>query len=166
MSAFPEARVHARDIHGVSLVDYQVHVDTRGLLWEAIHESDPFVERIRQVYLVVDPAPMTIRAFHAHRELHDWFHIAHGSALFCLVDGREDSPTYRRTEKVVLTARKPQLLVVPPGIYHGWMSLEPDTILVSMASHEYDHRQPDEHRVPPDHFDEEFGGNPWRIEAK
>ena len=37
---------------------------------------------------------------------------------------------------------------MPPGIYHGWMSLEPDTLLLSTASHVYNRDKPDEERIP------------------
>jgi len=166
MAPFGDGQIQKRSIDGVYLINLEVHVDSRGLVYEVIHASDVFVNQIRQVYHVIDPRPDTIRAFHAHEQLHDWFHISHGSALFCLVDGRVQSPTAQGRERVVLTARKPQLLVVPPGVYHGWMSLEPDTVLTSTASEEYVQERPDEHRVPPNAFDALFDGTPWRVDAK
>jgi dTDP-4-dehydrorhamnose 3,5-epimerase len=166
MGAFPADKIRSLAIADVVLVDLEIHVDARGHLYEVVHASDGFVPTIAQVYHVVDPRPDTIRAFHAHERLHDWFHIVHGSAIFGLVDNREQSPTYQKALRLVLTSRKPQLLVVPPGVYHGWMSLEPNTIMSSVASHEYDRDQPDEHRVPADHFDALFGGSPWRVEAR
>mgnify|MGYP001080635307 CR=1 FL=1 len=166
MAPFRDHQIHKLPIDGVYLVDLDVYIDTRGLVYEVIHGSDSFVNQIRQVYHVVNPRADTIRAFHVHKQLHDWFHISNGSAIFCLVDDREQSPSYKSTVRVVLSARKPQLLVVPPGVYHGWMSLEPNTILTSTASEEYNRERPDEHRVPPDYFNELFGGTPWRIDAK
>jgi dTDP-4-dehydrorhamnose 3,5-epimerase len=153
-------------LEDVGVVTLDIFQDTRGLLYEMAHESDPFIERIRQVYVVTDPRPDTIRAFHVHEQLHDWFHIVQGSAVFCLVDARQESKTFNKGIKIVLSARKPQLLIVPPGVYHGWMSLEAGTIMVSVASHEYNREKPDEHRVPPNAFDEIFGGYPWQVEAK
>jgi hypothetical protein len=50
------------------------------------------------------------------------------------------------------------LLVVPPGTYHGWISLEPDT--------KYNRERPDEYRVPPNNFDASGDGNPWEIKGK
>ncbi len=55
---------------------------------------------------------------------------------------------------------------MPPGIYHGWMSLAPDTMLLSTASHMYNREKPDEERVPPDTFDRLIGADPWKIVAK
>jgi dTDP-4-dehydrorhamnose 3,5-epimerase len=143
-----------------------VHEDDRGYLFEVIHSSDPFVTKFGQVYMVGDRLPYVVRAFHKHKELHDWFSIVHGSAKFVLIDDRPQSPTYQKVDVLVSSARKPSLIVVPPGVYHGWMSLEPDTLLCSVASHEYSRAQPDEYRISHDSMHEVIGDNPWRICAR
>lgn len=147
------------------LFDLQVHQDPRGLLYEVLHESDiPADIHMRQVYIVADPVRNTIRAFHKHEKLWDFFHIVKGSAIFCLVGKNEE------TAKTVLSERKPQLLVVPPAVYHGWMSLEDNTILVSIGSEEYDRDNPDEERVKWDSFDdlfiEKYNSLPFEVERK
>ena len=141
-------------IDGVQLIDLTVHQDDRGYLYEVIHGSDSFMPQFGQVYVVGDPARGTIRAFHKHEKLHDWFCIVKGSAKFIL-HKQGDSM------EVVLSERKPQLLVVPPGVYHGWMSLEDDTIMLSVASHEYDQENPDEERVAPEWF-----GDDWEVRGR
>jgi dTDP-4-dehydrorhamnose 3,5-epimerase len=154
------------NIHDVQQVFLKVHEDDRGYLFEVIHQSDPFVKRFGQVYLVGDRMERVVRAFHKHNELHDWFCIVHGAAKFVLVDDRENSPTYRKADILVGTGRTPSLIVVPPGVYHGWMSLEPGTLMCSIASHEYNRQNPDEVRVSPDSFDTLLGHNPWQIIAR
>lgn len=151
------------NIADVQQIYLELHEDDRGYLFEVLHQSDRFVPRFGQTYIVGNRTPYTVRAFHKHRDLHDWFCIVNGAAKFVLVDDRQDSATYRRSDTLVASARKPSLIVVPPGIYHGWMSLEDDTILCSVASHEYNRQNPDEERVPPHTFDELLGDNPWRI---
>ncbi|MHC5079092.1 MAG: dTDP-4-dehydrorhamnose 3,5-epimerase family protein [Planctomycetota bacterium] len=154
------------NIHDVQTVPLTVHEDDRGYLFEVIHGTDPFMVRFGQVYVVGDRVERVVRAYHKHAELHDWFCIIHGAAKFVLVDDRKESPTYRKFDVVTLTEKTPKLLVVPPGIYHGWMSLMPDTMLLSTASHEYNREKPDEERIPPDAFDDLIGTPPWEIEAK
>ncbi len=154
------------NIHDVQQINLKVHEDDRGYLYEVLHGSDPFVSKFGQVYMVGDRIEYVTRAYHKHEELHDWFCIVHGAAKFVLVDDRETSPTYRKFDILVGTGRTPSLVVVPPGVYHGWMSLEPDTLMCSTASHEYNAEKPDEVRVSPSHFDELIGENPWQIVAK
>jgi dTDP-4-dehydrorhamnose 3,5-epimerase len=110
---------------------------------------------------VGDPVRGTIRAFHKHEELWDWFFISHGSAKFVLKDDREDSPTNEEMMTVVISAQAPRLLVVPPGVFHGWISLEDDTQMVSTASHTYNQENPDETRIPPDSF-----GDVWEVTGR
>ncbi len=154
------------NIHDVQQLYLKVHEDDRGYLYEVVHASDSFVPQFGQAYIVGDRVEYITRAYHKHHELHDWFCIVHGSAKFVLVDDREDSPTYRKFDILVGTNRTPSVIVVPPGVYHGWMSLEPDTLLCSAASHEYNRDKPDEVRVPPTEFDELIGYSPWQVIAK
>lgn len=62
---------------------------------------------------------------------------------------------------VVVGERKPALIVVPPGVYHGWMSLEDDTQMISIASHTYNREKPDEVRISPDSF-----GDVWTVKGR
>lgn len=154
------------NIHDVQQIRLTVHEDDRGYLYEIVHATDSFVSQFGQVYLVGDRIERIVRAFHKHDALHDWFCIVKGAAKFVLVDDRHDSPTHEQVDMLVGSERSPSLIVVPPGVYHGWMSLEPDTILVSTASHVYNKESPDEVRVPPDHFNELIGADPWTIKGK
>ena len=128
-----------------------------------------------EVYVVHDPAPDTVRAFHKHNQLWDYFCIIAGSAKFAFVDDRECGdhvdghgvarefyfPKPGDTQIVVTSGRRPKVIVVPPGVFHGWMSLEANTMMVSVGSELYDPRDPDEVRVPADEFDDLFGDCPW-----
>ena len=145
----------------VAKVDLVAHVDDRGYLIEIIRASDPHFTKFGQVYLVGNFAKDIIRAFHKHEVLWDWFFISHGAAKFVLVDDRKDSPTYKEQNEFVLSSRNPGLIVVPPGVYHGWMSLEDDTQMVSTASEVYNRENPDEVRIPPDSF-----GDVWSVKGR
>jgi dTDP-4-dehydrorhamnose 3,5-epimerase-like enzyme len=80
------------------------------------------VHQFGQVYLVGNPARGTIRAFHKHAELWDWFFISHGSAKFVLQDDRPDSRTRGKLMTIMASARKPRLIVVPHRPRRGWGS--------------------------------------------
>lgn len=153
-------------IQDVQLIPLATHVDDRGYLIEIARRSGAsgphaVIPQFGQVYLVGDPARGTVRAFHKHEVLWDYFFISHGSAKFVLVDDREDGPTYKEMNIFVLFDRSPNLLVVPPGVYHGWMSLEDDTQMISTASEVYNPEKPDEVRIPPDSF-----GDVWTVKGR
>ena len=153
-------------IDGVRVVELTTRQDERGYLTEIARlagdgEPHSILHRLAQVYLVGDPVRGTIRAFHKHAELWDWFFISHGSAKFVLRDDRQGGPTYGEMMTVVASARAPRLIAIPPGVFHGWMSLEDDTQMVSLASHAYNRDNPDEVRVPPDSF-----GDVWTVRGR
>lgn len=148
-------------IRDVALVPLVTNVDDRGYLIEIVRAVDPHFTKFGQVYLVGDLAPGIIRAFHKHEVLWDWFFISHGAAKFVLVDDRRESPTFGQMNILVSYARTPCLIAVPPGVYHGWMSLENDTQMISVASEVYNRAKPDEVRIPPDSF-----GDVWTVKGR
>lgn len=148
-------------IKDVKIIPLVTRVDDRGYLIEIVHSDDKFFKKFGQVYLVGDFVRHTIRAFHKHQKLWDYFFISHGSAKFALVDDRPKSSTYKKIMTVVISERNPTVLVIPPGVYHGWMSLEDDTQMISTASEVYNRENPDETRVPYDSF-----GYDWGIKYK
>jgi dTDP-4-dehydrorhamnose 3,5-epimerase len=153
-------------IQDLRIIDLLLNEDDRGSLVvvaRASGDASPHsvIEQFGEVYVVSDPVRGTIRAFHKHHELWDFFCINQGSAKFVFKDDREDSPTYGQMLTVVTSARRPRLIVVPPGVFHGWMSLEDNTQLISIGSHKYNHQNPDEVRIPPDSF-----GDVWTVKGR
>ena len=148
-------------IKDVRIVDLVAHVDDRGYLIEIVRATDDHFTKFGQVYLVGNFARGVVRAFHKHSVLWDFFFISHGTAKFIFRDDRPDSPTYEEMNTFVASSRNPTLLVVPPGVYHGWMSLEDDTQMISTASQVYNRENPDEVRVPTDSF-----GVEWEVKGK
>jgi dTDP-4-dehydrorhamnose 3,5-epimerase len=145
-------------IPGVAVKSLPVHEDDRGSLYELIHAYE--MDKFGQVYVVNDPVRGTVRAFHKHKALTDYFCITSGRAKFVLVDG-EPGTDEAVMLSAVLDGRRPQLLTVPPGVWHGWMSLEDNTTLVSVADELYQHQNPDEVRVAPDTW-----GDVWTVKGK
>ncbi len=172
------------EIVGLLKVPLKWHVDDRGMLMEVLRATDEHYQlafdpandhegNFGQNYIVVDPMPGTVRAFHKHGCLWDFFTIVNGSAKFVFYDdrhGNDDllkSDTYQNLEVVITGKMNPMCIVVPPGVHHGWMSLEENTILLSTGTHVYSevverHGKPDECRIDP----YIFGKNIWEIEAK
>jgi dTDP-4-dehydrorhamnose 3,5-epimerase len=153
--------VRSGEIEGVSATLLVAHCDDRGYLIEILRATDAEFTHFGQVYLVGDVKASTIRAFHKHDKLWDWFFISHGTAKFVLVDDRPESSTYGHMQTLVTGSRNPLMITVPPGVYHGWMALEDDTQLVSVASEVYNRDNPDEVRIPPESF-----GDVWSVKGR
>jgi dTDP-4-dehydrorhamnose 3,5-epimerase len=158
-------------IEGVQVIPLERHIDDRGYLYEVIHATDDYLPRFGQTYVVGSPARGTIRGFHRHNDLWDYFCVVRGAGKFVVAKAADDevkaaadagrAAKPETIETFVLSERKPSLLVVPPGHWHGWMSLEDETVVVSTGSEVYNRASPDELRVAPDIF-----GDVWAVKGR
>lgn len=71
---------------------------------------------------------------HLHKFQTDYFSVIQGKVLFRLVygDGRPE-------EKFVFSEDDHKTLIISPGVWHGYMALEP-SIMVFYINHKYDAR--------------------------
>jgi dTDP-4-dehydrorhamnose 3,5-epimerase len=88
--------------------------------------------------------PGRIRAWGLHRFTTDRLFAASGSLLIVCYDGRRGSPTFGHINEFMFGGRNPGLVVIPPGVYHGWQNIGDDeATIVSMPSRLYHYEAPD-----------------------
>lgn len=63
--------------------------------------------------------------------------VIKGSVVDVVVDIRKNSPTYGQFETYTLTEEKKNMLLVPKGFAHGFVTLEDNTIFVYKCSNIY-----------------------------
>lgn len=87
----------------------------------------------------VHPPGVIPEDLHMHKIHTDYFTVAEGRVLFRLVyeDGRE--------EKFTVSGNDSKTLVVPPGVWHNYMALEP-SVMIFYIDRKYD--AADEFRKP------------------
>ena len=157
-----EVRVRG-GIQGVVLKPLTVWCDDRGYLMEVLRADDPFFRGFGQTTYTV-AYPGTIKAFHWHRLQDDLWFMLGGMAQVVLHDLREESPTYRTTEVHYLGEQHHALLVIPPGVAHGYRVLgsEPCRLLYH-TTRPYNPGEPDEERLA---FDDPSIGFDWRTQMR
>ena len=135
-------------IHSVGIKRLTVHADDRGYLLEVLKADDPFFEPIKQTTFTV-AYPGVIKAFHWHRRQKDIWFFAAGMAQVVLYDMREQSPTYRETQVLVMGEHNPLLVCIPEYVAHGYRVLgnQPAALLYHTTD-VYDPANPDEERIP------------------
>lgn len=150
-------------IDGVSIVRLKAHVDDRGYLIEILRCDDEYFVKFGQVYLSVC-YPGVVKAWHAHKRQTDFLFFIKGNAKIGLYDGREDSPTYKKTATIVAGEVNRVVVRIPPLVWHGYMALGGEACyLINCPTEPYDHSEPDELRVDP--FDNDFGYT-WEVKSR
>ena len=102
-------------------------------------------------------------AWHKHNIQTDYWFCVKGSLKVGLAEetkeSREQVPgeggQYYETKFEYLSDKNPRVLVIPPGVYHGYKALEPGSIMLYYLSEQYDPN--DELRAAVGAFGEDWG---------
>lgn len=135
-------------------------VDDRGFLSQILPEGDKSFN-VKRIYSTGNFSKGTIRGFHKHSRERKAFFVTTGAAKFVAVDDRTNSPTYKQIDTFILSQLNPSVLVVPTGVYTGWMSLEDKTVIIGISSEPFDKNNPDDERLDPLTY-----GNVWEVKSR
>lgn len=143
--------VDRRLIDGVRTREIRNIVTANGVTTELYRPDWGIVEGTVQQVIHVALRAGTTSAWHQHRERWDFLLCVAGHLRVVLHDPREESPTHGQVDVFHLSPARPQLLAVPPWIWHGVQNLSGDvSCFVNMFDRPYDYDDPDEWRLPPD----------------
>ena len=136
------------EIHGVHVFKSQAHLDDRGS-WVRTFDSDwdcsreiglePFV----QISVSTNPKRGTFRGLHYLLvEAGEWKLVTcvSGSVQDILLDTRKDSLTHGRIMSVELNPQDVKSLLIPPGVAHGFLTLQENSILTYAMTAKYDQK--------------------------
>lgn len=122
--------------------------DDRGFFTEVLKFGDPQFREIKQTSYT-ETYPGVIKAFHWHNKQTDIWFVAKGMAQVVLHDLRKNSPTYKETNILYLGEQNPGLLLIPPGVVHGYKVLGNKPVcLFYHTDQPYNTKAPDEERIP------------------
>lgn len=138
-------RFEATDIAGVVIVDIEPARDERGL-FARLHCPDEFAAAGHpfvpvQTSLSRSTAAFTLRGLHYQAAPHaetKLVRVTRGRAFDVAVDLRPDSSTHRRWVAVELSADDARAVLIPEGVAHGFLTLEPETDVVYQIAPRYE----------------------------
>ncbi|GGD09626.1 dTDP-4-dehydrorhamnose 3,5-epimerase [Aquisalinus flavus] len=125
------------DIPEVKLLKPRVFADNRGYFTETYNKTR-FDEKAVPLGFVQDNESYskhkyTVRGLHYQAPPYaqdKLVRVVHGSVLDVAVDVRRGSPTYGKWVSAELSAENGTQILVPAGFLHGFITLEPDTLVV------------------------------------
>ena len=127
-------RFSPTEIAGVILVEAEPRTDERGS-FARLHCPEEFAAAGHpftpaQTSLSRNPRALTLRGMHHQPAPHaetKLVRCVRGRIFDVAVDLRPASPTHRRWAAAELSAENARALLVPEGVAHGFLTLEPDT---------------------------------------
>lgn len=119
---------------GVRLMRLKTHPDKRGELTEIFrnqwHDSPLPVQ-----WAACRTGANVLRGMHAHAHHWDYLCAVAGQVFVGLHDLRPEEPAARRSAMLRLDSRHLQMLVIPPGVAHGFYSPADAMILVGSSGY-------------------------------
>lgn len=147
-------------IEGVKNNLVESFIDDRGFLTQILPEGDKnFI--IKRIYSTGNFSRGVVRGFHKHKREKKVFFVTTGTAKFVAVDDRKDGPTYKEINTFILSPLKPSVLIIPTGVYTGWVSLQDGTVITGISSEPFDKENPDDERLDPYAF-----GDVWKVKDR
>jgi dTDP-4-dehydrorhamnose 3,5-epimerase len=126
---------------GAFVVELDRHQDERGFFARSFCTAEFAAAGLNAVFVQCNVSfnahRGTIRGMHWQAAPHEEAKLVRctrGSLHDVLVDLRPTSPTHRKWMAVELSAANHRQLYVPPGIAHGFQTLEPDTEVFYLMS--------------------------------
>lgn len=103
-------------------------------------------------------APQRINAFHIHvkAEQNELWCVLSGQLLVWLIDLRAQSATLGVRRKLILSGEEPALVSIPSGVAHGYQAGGTGATLLYAADAQFDRHDPNEGRLPWNHFGPEL----------
>lgn len=137
-------KIEKTDIEGILILTPQLFGDERGYFFESFNQKE-FEEKAGiKINFVQDNQSKSqkgvLRGLHFQNPPYEQgklVRVLSGSVLDIGIDIRKDSPTYGKQFKIKLDGSTNQMAWLPPGIAHGFVSLEDDTVFFYKCSNYY-----------------------------
>lgn len=135
-------------IEGITIKKLRVIPDERGRVMEILRDDDKIFRKFGQVYMTT-VKPGYAKAWHYHKKQTDNSACVKGEMRVALYDARKHSKTYGKVQEFIVgPKKKPLLISIPPGVYHGFESNKnEESIIINIPTEHYNYKNPDEYRV-------------------
>lgn len=124
------------DLKPAKLINLKSNIDNRGWFTETYRETwnENIIKGNKFIFEfnTFSKVQGTLRGLHCQNSLRPQSKLVTvlaGKIFDVIVDAREDSPTFGKYQSFVLSADQPQILYVPKGFFHGFITLEDNTIV-------------------------------------
>lgn len=150
-------------LQGVKIKQIKRFCDDRGFLCEVQKQGEETAIDIKQT-TYTETYPGVIKAFHWHKNQTDAWFVVKGEIQIVMHDLRQESETKGQTQVVYAGESNPVMVVIPPGVAHGYRVLGTQQAgLFYHTDQIYDPANPDEERIP---FDDPGIGFVWETVNK
>ena len=131
-------------LKGSYIIELEKLEDERGFftrMWdEEIFQNKELNSRLVQISLSSNKKKGTLRGMHFQEKPADQYKLVscmRGQVLDVMIDLRKNSNMYKKYITLNISSKKPELIYLPPGVAHGFMAIEDNSLTYYKASSIY-----------------------------
>jgi dTDP-4-dehydrorhamnose 3,5-epimerase len=127
------------------IIEGRIFTDERG---EIKFVNDFAFEDIKRFYIIKNKDISIIRAWQAHKLESKYFYTLNGSfqIAWVKIDNWANPSMELKSENVILSGGKSQILFIPGGYANGFRALQPDSALLVFSNMNLDESKKDDYR--------------------
>lgn len=116
-------------IKDVEITTRRIIPDDRGKIMHIMKSSDKQFTTFGEVYCST-VYPGIVKGWHMHKEMTLNYVVLKGNIKFVLFDGREDSPTYKEIQEIIIGENQYVMVTVPPFVWNGFKGIGTEEAIV------------------------------------
>ncbi len=117
-------------IVGLKKIKQEVIKNKKGDILKFLSKKSIFFKKFGEIYFT-EIVKNKVKGWIFHKKNHCILCVPRGKVEFFFIDGRTESKTYYKEEKIVIGRNKPFVLNVPPKIWISFKSLEKKSLVVN-----------------------------------
>ncbi len=140
-------------LEGVKVIPLQRFPDERGTVYHMLKATDPHFLQFGEIYFS-SVYPDVVKAWKRHSRVTVNYACVFGRIKLVLYDERRTSSTKGGLMEIFLGPDSYALVVIPPGVWHGFQGMsDPVSIVANCATEphdpaEFDRLDPEENHIP------------------
>jgi dTDP-4-dehydrorhamnose 3,5-epimerase len=151
----------ANPVDEIRIFEGALAVDDRGTV-SFVNQFD--FRGVKRFYQVENFSKDVIRAFHGHLKEGKYVYVASGSIILAAAPMTDTVNPSRdvKVNRLVLSARKPAIVFIPPGYANGFRVLEAGARILFFSTSTLEESRNDDYRFPADYWGQQI----WTVENR
>ena len=118
------------DIEGVTISKLKIIRDERGSVMHMLRNDSQIFKSFGEIYFSTI-YENKIKAWHLHKESYLNYACVYGEVKLVLIDKRKNSETFDKTQEIILSPKKYQLVTIPPNVWNGFKGLSKNESIIA-----------------------------------
>ena len=121
-------------IIGLKVLKQKVVKNKKGDILKFLSRKDSYFKKFGEIYFT-EIKKNKIKGWNYHKKNHCIITVPYGKVNFWFIDGRKNSSSYQKENKIIIEKKNYKVILVPPKIWFSFKSLAKISIVANCINH-------------------------------